>query len=461
MIIVKHISHRIFLTVFLLIALHATPDGPQTNRYTDAIHSFVNFGTFALQKGYRSHIDILHFNNNAYSVIPPGIPIILAPIYWIHQMLMNLIGIPVGEVYWAIFNILSNACVMAPLLGIVAVVMFKTLDKFTNHLIKKLWLVFIFIFGSLVFFYSTNGIWSHAYTMSFIFIAFYLIINQANSFYIGLFLGLAQTVDYIALVPISLLIGFWTYLKIKDKHNKIFLKDILLLFLGYSIFIAILMYYNQTITGSVFQTPNSLFLKQLNQEDSIQKSMFLVPSLGTIWSLTFSSFRGIFLYFPMTLLFIGSFVKKTYQKNNVILFCFIFFAFIFVLNASYYAWSGDVCFGPRHLVIATPFILLPVVYSPLKYIKLLGVLSMFINLAGVSTIPSNNLLINIVMFLYRGPFLHWQDYLYKVILPQYYNVRLSLMTPFFIYVVTGFLLYLIWKPSINQPEVLLKEKVLN
>lgn len=458
---IKHISHRIFITVFILIALHATPDGPQTSRYTDAIHSFVNFGTFALQKGYRSHIDILLLNNNAYSVIPPGIPIILAPLYFIHQMLMRLIGIPEGEVYWAIFNILSNVCVSAPLLGIVAVIMFKTLDSFTNNLVKKLWLVFIFIFGSLVFFYSTNGIWSHVYTMSFIFIAFSLIINQANSFLIGIFLGLAQMVDYIAIVPISLLIGFWIYLKIQDKDNKKLLINILLLLFGYSIFLGIMMYYNQIITGSVFQTPNSLFLKQLNQEDYIQKSMFIVPSLGTIWSLTFSSFRGIFLYFPMTILFFGSFVKKTYQKNNVILFCFIFFAFIFVLNASYYAWSGDVCFGPRHLVVATPFILLPVVYSPLKYIKLLGVLSMFINLAGVSTIPSNNLLINIVMFLYRGPFLHWQNYLYKVILPQYYNIRLSLMTPFFIYVATGFLIYLIWKPGINQEDVLLKEKVVN
>ncbi|MBW4594661.1 MAG: hypothetical protein KME46_17560 [Brasilonema angustatum HA4187-MV1] len=458
---IKHISHKIFITVFILIALHATPDGPQTSRYTDTIHSFVNFGTFALQKGYRSHIDILLLNNSAYSVIPPGIPIILAPLYFFHKMLMRLIDIPEGEVYWSIFDILSNVCVSAPILGIVAVIMFKTLDYFTNDLVKKLWIVFTFIFGSLVFFYSTNGIWSHVYTMSFIFIAFYLIIHQANGFFIGLSLGFAQMVDYIAIVPISLLIGFWIYLMIQERNYTSLLTNILFLLFGYSIFLGIIMYYNQTITGSVFQTPNSLFLKQLNQEESIQKSMFMVPSLGTLWGLTFSSFRGIFLYFPMTFLFFGSFVKKTYQKNNIILFCFIFFAFIFVLNASYYAWSGDVCFGPRHLVVAIPFILLPVVYSPLKYIKLLGVLSIFINLAGVSTIPSNNLLINIAMFLYRGPLLHWQDYLYKVILPQYYNIHLSLMTPFFIYLATGFVLYLIWKPGINQQDMLLKDKLIS
>lgn len=456
---IKYISHKIFITVFILIGLHATPDGPQTNRYTDAIHSFVNFGTFALQKGYRSHIDILLINNNAYSVIPPGIPILLAPIYFLHQMLMRVVGIPVGEVYWSIFNILSNICFMAPLLGIVAVIMFKTLSIFTNDLTKKIWLVFLFIFGSLVFFYSTNGIWAHVYTMSFIFIAFYLILNQANSFLIGVFLGLAQFVDYIAIVPISLLIGFWVYSKIKNKQIQTMITDIPLLFLGYAIFIAIIMYYNQSITGSVFQTPNSLFLQQLNQQESMHKSMFSAPSLERIWGLTLSPFRGIFLYFPLTFLFVASFFKKSFLKNNAILFCFIFFSFIFVLNASYYAWSGDVCFGPRHLVVATPFIIIPIVYCQLKYIKLLGILSIFINLAGVSTIPSSNLLINIGIFLYRGLFLHWLDYLYKVVLPQYYNVHLSLMTPFFIYVATGFLIYLIWRPNIKEQNLLLKDRL--
>ncbi|MEI2581098.1 hypothetical protein [Scytonema sp. PRP1] len=125
---------------------------------------------------------------------------------------------------------------------------------------------FYLYFRFLGIFLSTNGIWAHVYTMSFIFIAFYLILNQANSFLIGVFLGLAQFVDYIAIVPISLLIGFWIYLKIKDKQKKKLLTDIPLLFLGYSIFIAIIMYYHQSITGSVFKTPNSLFLLQLNQE---------------------------------------------------------------------------------------------------------------------------------------------------------------------------------------------------
>jgi len=446
----NNITSKIFITVFILIALHAGSDGPQSNRYTDATQSLVDSGSFALKNGYRSHVDVVLINHNFYSVIPPGIPVILAPLYFIHRSLMGLIGIPIGsEVYWAIFNLLTNIFVMAPLVGVVAVIMFKTLSKFTDDVSKKLWLVFIFIFGSLVFFYSTYGIWVNVYTMSFIFIAFYFIINKKNPFLIGLLLGLAQFFDYIAIVPICLMVGFWIYINIK-ANLKIFLKQLLLLLLGYSVFLGLLMYYNYIITGSVFQTPNSLFLQQLNQQQPGHKSMYSMPSFQSLFGLTVSPFRGIFLYFPMTFLFAIAFIKKTFRRNHVMLFSFIVVAFIFLINSTYYAWSGDVCFGPRHLVLATPFIILPIVYCPMKLIKLLGALSVFINLAGVSTVPSNNLFTNIIIFLYRGPSLHWLDSVYQVILPQYYNIHISLMTPFFIYVATGLLIYVIWQPSFKH-----------
>lgn len=453
----KNISHKIFITVFLLIALHATPDGPQSARYTDAIHSLVDFGTFALQPGYRSAIDIVLIKNHLYAVIPPGIPLILAPLYLIHRTIMSLISVPIGDVYWSIFNILTNIFVMAPLLGVVAVMMFETLSFLTDNLAKKLWLVFVFIFGSLIFFYSTNGIWSHVYTMSFIFMAFYLMIKQKSSLLIGLCLGLAQLFDYIAVLPISLLIGFWIYIKIQTRSRN-FLKAGFLLSLGYLIFLALIMYYNQIITGSVFATPNSLFLQQLNQEKSLHQGMFTLPSIDSLWGLTLSPFRGIFLYFPMTFLFTVSLVKKNFIKNKLVLFSCIFVGFIFLFNSTYYAWSGDVCFGPRHLVVAIPFLIIPIVYCQLKYIKILGALSIFINLAGVSTIPSNNLFVNIAMFLDKGLFLHWLDYGYKVILPKYYNMHISYMTPLFIYVATALMIYLIWKPSIKQKGELGSDK---
>ncbi len=154
----------------------------------------------------------------------------------------------------------------------------------------------------------------------------------------------------------------------------------------------------------------------------------------------------------MTFLFTWSLFKKSYLKNSVILFSMIMVIFTFLYNSTYYAWSGDVCFGPRHLVVALPFIILPTVYCSLKYIKLFGCLSIFISLAGVSTIPSNNLFTNIFMFIYRGPFLHWLDFAYKNVLPKYFNINLYLVTPFFLYVGIGLLLYMIWKPELTNMD---------
>jgi hypothetical protein len=439
----NRLSLKIFITVFLLIALHASPEGPQNARYLNLVQSIVEFGTFSLQKGYMSHVDTLEIGGKIYSVIPPGISIILAPLYFIYRPIASSLGFLQTETYWAIFSILTTIFVVAPMLGLIAVLMFKLLGRFTEDIPKRLWLVFIFIFGSPIFFYGTYGIWSHAYTMSALFTAFYLTVYKKNSFLIGLCLGLSLIFDYAAAIPISLIGGFWLYTHRKLPLNEC-LKQLILLSLGFLLILGFIFYYNYTITGSVFKTPNSIFLKDIK--------MFLFPSFASLWGLSFSPYRGIFLYFPMIFLVIPSVLKKVYEKNEIALFSLVFIAFIYVFNLTYYAWSGDVCFGPRHLVNTIPFIIIAIVSCDLKYIKLLGCLSIFINLAGVSTIPSDNLFMNIIQFIYRGPFLQWQSYLYKVFLPQYFNIHLSLMTPFFIYVLMGFIIYLIWTPREMRRE---------
>jgi len=443
----RSIAFKIFITVFILIALHIAPNGSQSDRYVDSVRALYENGNFILPSD-ANPVDSVRINGNLYSVIAPGLPIVLAPLYYIQQVVMSALNISSREVSNAVLNLVANIFVMAPLIGITSVMMFYTLKDLTSDLRKQLWLVFIFVFGSLTFFYATNGIWVHNYTMSLIFIAFSLIIAKKNNFAIGLVMGIAQLIDYIAVLPIFLLLGFWIYTNRKNSLNSL-IKEICLLLSGYAIFLSGLMYYNYSITGSALQTPNSIFLQQAFQEGrSMRSSMFSTPSIASLWGISFSPFRGIFLYFPMMFLFAWTLVKKQDDFNKVMLFCYLFFGFTFLFNSTYYAWSGDSCFGPRHLVTAMPFVILPIVNCQLKYIKIFGIISIFINLAGVSTVPSNNVFTNIAIFLYRGLFLHWLDWIHKTILPQYFNINLSSVTPFFIYVAIAYCLYLIWKPVI-------------
>ena len=447
----KDISLKIFITVLILIAFHTAPNGSQSDRYIVATRSLVDYGTFALQSGMSNPVDVVKINDNLYSVIAPGLPILFAPIYYLHRIIMNAIGIPLGDIFWTFFHFFTNIFVMAPVVAFAAVAMFNTLKRLTDQISKQLLLVFIFVFGSLTFFYATNGIWVHAYTMSFIFIAFSLIVAQKNNFLIGVLLGLAQFIDYVAILPIFWVIGFWVY-KSRKLPPKYFIRELFLVFFGYSIFLAVLLYYNYTITGSAFQTPNSLFLQYAQQQESGIKSMFSLPSIASLWGLSFSPYRGIFFYFPMTFLFVFSLIKKYFDREKIVLFSYLFVGFTFLFNSTYYAWSGDSCFGPRHLVMAIPFIILPIASCQNRIIKIVGIISIFVNLAGVSTVPSNNVLTNIVMFLYRGLFLHWLDFIYKVILPRYFNINLYLVTPFFLYIFVGFLIYIIWRPVLNSTD---------
>ncbi len=89
----KSISLKIFISVCILIVMHVAPDGLQSARYTDTVRALVDLGTFALPKDLPHHVDVVQINGQLYSVIAPGLPIILAPLYWVyskkHQSLVN------------------------------------------------------------------------------------------------------------------------------------------------------------------------------------------------------------------------------------------------------------------------------------------------------------------------------------------------------------------------------------
>ena len=140
----KSISLKIFISVCILIVLHVAPDGPQSGRFTDTVRALVDLGTFALPKDVPHHVDVVQIKGQLYSVIAPGVPIILAPLYWVYRNLASIIGLPMNDVFWGGFNCLANATATAPLLGVTAIAMLDTLRYLTNDTSKQIWLYHFF-----------------------------------------------------------------------------------------------------------------------------------------------------------------------------------------------------------------------------------------------------------------------------------------------------------------------------
>jgi hypothetical protein len=86
------------------------------------------------------------------------------------------------------------------------------------------------------------------------------------------------------------------------------------------------------------------------------------PHLDALFATTFGTYRGIFLLSPVLLLAIpgGVLLWRRLQWRAEAVLCAAVGLGYLVFNASYFAWDGGYSLGPRHMLVAVPFMVLPI-----------------------------------------------------------------------------------------------------
>jgi hypothetical protein len=87
------------------------------------------------------------------------------------------------------------------------------------------------------------------------------------------------------------------------------------------------------------------------------------PKPAILWLITFHPFRGLFFHSPLLLFALPGLVAMTRLPNGPwrMLMCLAIFVGYVTVNGGYYHhWWGGLACGPRHLIPAIPFLLLPV-----------------------------------------------------------------------------------------------------
>jgi len=86
---------------------------------------------------------------------------------------------------------------------------------------------------------------------------------------------------------------------------------------------------------------------------------FSTPMLAGLWGLLLSPGKSFFLYTPVALLALfclASFVR--YRRNEALMGLGITVLFV-LFHARWWSWAGDWAWGPRFLLVITPYVLLP------------------------------------------------------------------------------------------------------
>jgi hypothetical protein len=205
---------------------------------------------------------------------------------------------------------------------------------------------------------------SHQFTACLIFSAYALLfrvrrgeLDDRWTIFAGFLLGYAIVTEDPALIA---LIVLGVYVLSAHGRGRRLLG---LLALGVAPAALIYMVYNAVAFGS----PLALGYSHLAGPDVFQQGQaqgvfgVTYPHLEAIWQTTFGPYRGLFLLSPVLLLAIPGLVllyRRSGWRADALVCAAIGLGF-FLFNWSYFAWDGGYSMGPRHLLPAVPFLVLP------------------------------------------------------------------------------------------------------
>jgi hypothetical protein len=227
------------------------------------------------------------------------------------------------------------------------------------------WTAFAFGFGTLYFSFATL-LFDHDVTAVFLIAAFYCLFQRerAVSLYLaGLFAGMAAITNYVAAVPVAMLGVYllWTRWKSADFSRS--LRAGLWYCAGLAIPFAAICAYNKVCYGSPFALSNSFQNPAFVDRGPVFLGMFGIPNPLVAIILLVSPFRGIFYGAPILLMGVyGLWRMRRTHRAEVNLFLGIAFAF-FLVNCSFCGWHAGFACGPRYLIPATAFLILPAVHG--------------------------------------------------------------------------------------------------
>ncbi|MFH0876157.1 MAG: glycosyltransferase family 39 protein [archaeon] len=399
---VKKKEFKIFLTIWLIYIFFISGFGG--NWLADSMLSeslsIVNDYTFVadnyVKEGCKEiGCDYAFYEGHFYSGFAPGPTLLAVPLLFVFKPVFMLLpesfmGYTNVHLSLILANILATVFISSLLGALLAVLVYWFSKYFTKSKKIRLLTAFTFAFGTLFFVYSTEYA-SRVMASFFVFLAFYLLFRAKHSsvrnrdlFLAGLFCGLSVFTEYTqAIVVVFVAIYLLTFLR--DKR-------VLYFFLGGFIIFLALISYHQFIFGGPFSTAYGTRMAHYAIDD-LAYGVYgtAIPTSESLWGLSFSPEKGLFIYVPVSILSLLGFALVLKNRSHKYFIEMFIVALIvsgfFLYNASLGHWRANCGFGPRYLIVIMPFLMLPMIFA-LEKIKfrvavLFAGLSVFINFLPV------------------------------------------------------------------------------
>ena len=364
----RRLAVGLFLLSFVTYAWFFGGGGWNQNAHFDLTRALVERQTFHID-GYRVNTGDIAWSNvsgewHAYSNKPPGLPLLAAIPYFAIYHLERALHLPVDSWLWMTVNVYAlTLLVVAPCGAGIAVLLFLWARRHTSPRHAVL-VALIGAFGTIVLPYS-QLFFSPVPAAFFLLLAFYLL--EERPLLAGAAAGIAGLCFYICIPAAAVL-------AIAARRNT-------WKFIAAGLpFGTLLAWYHTVCFGAPWRT--SLETAQNFTERGLLLGLFRTyPAKLALWGLTFSEYRGLFFVSPVLLLaFVGLWRMKRRDAAVVL----AIFAIFLLMVASFNGWEGGSSFGPRHVLPAIPFLVLPLAYVRPRWLVVPFVVSVAINLLATA-----------------------------------------------------------------------------
>lgn len=345
------------------------------NSRLDLTRAVVEEGTLTIDK-YQSLPewdtgDKAFYNGHYYSDKAIGSSLLAIPFYFVLYKLSTLWGTALAS---ALIKHVLTTIVMGSSFTAGGVAMYWIAERLTGSVWKALVPTLALALGTMLWPYSAVY-YGHVPAAAFLIVAFALLMqvgeasaksSAAKLIAVGLTTGLAFITDYTSALIIAglALYAIWTQ---RRFGLGALLRNGALAVAGAALPLIPALAYNAHIYGSVFATGYAYEVENRFAEGMSQGILGISrPSLSTLYHITIDPQIGILWQSPILLLapvgWLLGLRSRTYRAPALLS---LYGAFVMLLmNSGYYLWWGGSAFGPRLLIAALPFLIVPLALLP-------------------------------------------------------------------------------------------------
>jgi hypothetical protein len=378
---------KIFLTFFLVYAYFMHWSGWNEHASFVLTAAIIEDNTLKIDDYISLTGDRCYYEGNYYSSKAPGLSFLTIPVFWAVKSAWFFVngeadlGNPAYFVTQQIFATMISSFFSA----LSAVIIYLLCKKNGLEPKKRILITVGYGFGTILFSHST--LYSrHLVSASLLLFSFYLL-NRKKTWkeclISGVLAGYAITTEYSVLI----LAGCLTVYSLM-KARKLTLVFVVGIMIGTIPMFA----YHFLAFGSPFRVAlmypdKSIWMYDIPEIDAKFGFKSFIPNPMIMLRLLFYPEKGLFFYSPVLIASLISLLPLLKKKNKETILALLSLIIFVAIFSQYETWGGGYTFGPRHLSVLIPFLILPMIYNNklnTNLLQTLLILSLCVNALSLS-----------------------------------------------------------------------------